>query len=216
MNKDVLRNGSGINDYTAYKAIMNTEKGANKMEIEKGEIYEVKRNDGKFMHVVILAVHEQVSSILPLTDEIFENSVKVVCQGEKYTDVHRIQYVFNSNIRRFIRKLTDEEFTGIMDKVAEGLGVSRYVAAPVSDGMEKDVEFYEDKIKALEEEKNCLEDKVNSVQLDLKTIESERDSVIFDLARMKTAEKERNMYKEMYENVMELLVKKTCELKGDK
>ena len=191
MNNDVLRNGSGINDYTAYKAIMNTEKGANKMEIQKGEIYEAKRTDGKFMNVIVLAVHSDVCNVLALTDEMHEGSMKVICQGEKYTSAHRIQYVFNSQLRRFIRKLKDDEFAEIMDKVAESLGIESEITEN-----KQEVECYKTENEKLKEEIYDLECKLEDAReyQTQREEENEKKALYADF------------YKEMYEKLLEKVI----------
>lgn len=201
MNNDVLRNGSGINDYTAYKAIMNTEKGANKMEIQKGEIYEAKRTDGKFMNVIVLAVHSDVCNVLALTDEMHEGSMKVICQGEKYTSAHRIQYVFNSQLRRFIRKLKDDEFAEIMDKVAESLGIESEITENkhpdiVAWDKEKEVECYKTENEKLKEEIYDLECKLEDAReyQTQREEENEKKALYADF------------YKEMYEKLLEKVI----------
>ena len=229
---DILRNGSGYCDYTAYAAIMNYGKGEKKMEIKAGEIYEVKRNDGSFMTAIIIAVHEYTSNILFLCDTESEGAVKVICKGEKYTDISKLQYIYNDKIRTFVRKLKDEEFAEILEKVRESLGIAKISIAPAEENLEKeelnkeidmlkyekeelmkrvrdlqsayecngtDIGVYEEKIKILEEKNKTL-------HFDLEKIEVERDDATYELVKMETAAIERDLYKEMYENLLEKVI----------
>lgn len=208
MNKEILRNGSGVNDYTAYKAIMNTQRGGNKMEIQKGDIYEAKRTDGKFMNVIVLAVHEDVCNVLALSDEMHEGSTKVICQGEKYTSVHRIQYLFNNQLRRFIRKLTDKEFSEIMDKVAEGLGIGN----KINENTQTDIVAW-DKGKEAEcykAENEELKKTIDALKGELSDVKDANSTEIeYQMKRAEENEKKAlyaDFYKEMYEKLLEKVI----------
>ena len=206
VENDIRRNGSGYIDQTAYKAILNAEKGEKKMEYQRGEIYEAKKNDGTFMEVVILAVHEETCTILQLSDNVLEGSFKVIAKGEKYTSAYRIGYVFKDKIRTFIRRLKDEEFSEVMEHVRDSLSIPKIVAVPAPEGTEKDVEFYETKIDELQD--TC-------VDLTLELDSARRDLSLFRDSKKET-EVERNLYKSLYENLLELLVRKIGEVKGGK
>lgn len=207
MNKnDISKNGSGYIDPTAYTVILNTEKGEKKMEYQRGEIYEVKKNDGTFMEAVILAVHEETCTILQLSDKVLEGSFKVIAKGEKYTSAYRIGYVFKDKIRTFIRKLKDEEFSEVMEHVRESLSIPKIVAVPVPEGMEKDAEFYEAKIEELEDARVDMVLELDSARRDLTLLQDSK----------KEAEVERNLYKSLYENLLELTINTVGKMRGGK
>lgn len=119
------RNAEGYFDPTAGSALKNILESENKkmndFEINNGDIFEVElanRNTGFF---VILSAHEDVSSVLRLT-EYDDQPFKVVCQGMKYTNPDMIQYIFNSKIVNFVRRMTEDEYKELMDSVMDSLG----------------------------------------------------------------------------------------------
>ena len=207
MDKDILRNGSGINDYTAYNAIKSYEKGEKKMEIQAGEIYEVKRKDGDFATALVISVHENTCNILYLYDKMTEGAVKVISRGVKYTDVQRIQYTFNTLVRTFVRKLKDEEFAEIMDKVRESLGfeknepiVAKVEAVSMGDD---EISFYESKINELEAQK--AEYMRNYENMETRLKEAVDAQNVYESQSMKAAI-EKDLYKKMYDDLLEKVI----------
>lgn len=221
---DILRNGSGYCDYTAYAAIMNYGKGEKKMEIKAGEIYEVKRNDGSFMTAIIIAVHEYTSNILFLCDTESEGAVKVICKGEKYTDVSKLQYIYNDKIRTFVRKMKDEEFAEIMGKVAQGLAIKQNVMFDF-EWYEKEAEYNEHIRKLKEEQEGLIKqvqelqsesganDVVDELQGRLRVLVDRVEEVLEELEMKKEQESVNekralyaDFYKEMYESLLEKVI----------
>lgn len=213
MNRnDILKNGSGYTDYTAFKAIMNTE-GGSRMDIQAGEIYEAKRTDGRFMEVVIVAVHEDTCCVLQLSDKATGNYTRVICQGEKYTDTNRINYVFNKNLRRFLRTLTEEEFAEIIEKVEESLGFEK-IKESLGMCEEKAVdaeEWLAQKIKTEEYEKTIFDLTTEKESL-LKENTGLKNALKFEVGKASKNEEsqkleiERDFYKEMYEKLLEKVI----------
>lgn len=67
MDKELLYNGSGVKDITAYKAILQSggTGNMNNYEINKGEIWEVD-NNGSSRLVVVLACFERYAATVML------------------------------------------------------------------------------------------------------------------------------------------------------
>lgn len=199
---ELKRNGSGYYDPTAYKAMINAEKGEDEMKIYEGEIYEVQRNDGRFMEVVIIAVHEETSNILILSDKNSDGSTRVICKGEKYTDANRICYIFNDQIRTFIRKMKDEEFAKILDDVRNSLGIKQSTMFEF-EWSEKVVKL-ESRIDSLIRQKEDLLNKIEYLEYNAK--EQAEESSGEHENEMYKLQVERDFYKEMYNKLLGKLI----------
>ena len=199
---ELKRNGSGYYDPTAYKAMINAEKGEDEMTIYAGEIYEVKRNDGRFMEVVIIAVHEETSNILILSDKNQDGSARVICKGEKYTDTNRICYIFNDQIHTFIRKMKDEEFAKILDDVRNSLGIKQSTMFDF-EWAEKEVKL-ESRIDSLVKQKKDLLNKIEYLESNIK--EQPEESSTEHENEMYKLQVERDFYKEMYNQLLGKLI----------
>ena len=112
MRKQDLRTGSTrLYDDTAYKALSNIEKEENRT----GELWEIEMSNGMVKEAIILSEHENLCQIIILTDDYNEYcDIEVRCRGEQYACSQMIQYAFDRRIISFIRKLTEEEFEGLI------------------------------------------------------------------------------------------------------
>lgn len=140
MKSTILRNGSGYYDPTAFGAIKNiikSEKVKKVKTMEKGEIWEIQQNNGSYKDVIVIAAHDDIAQVIQVSDIEGSYSLRVNCQGIRYTDPRRIQYAFNDNFTNFIRKMTDDEFETIMDAVAEVLGLEMSQPAEVVEPQEE-------------------------------------------------------------------------------
>lgn len=96
MDKELLYNGSGVKDITAYKAILQSggTGNMNNYEINKGEIWEVD-NNGSSRLVVVLACFERYAATVMLQDQLPGSSaVEVRARDIMYADAGRLGYVF--------------------------------------------------------------------------------------------------------------------------
>jgi len=133
IDKELLRNGYGYVDPTAYKALLEVQKGE-PMEMRTGEIWEVTSNNGWVKESIILADHGKVCTILQLIDEDNGHTdIQVNCRGIKFTDSRKLQYCFDNACTGFIRKLSEQEFETIMKKVAASLGIKAQVVEVVKE-----------------------------------------------------------------------------------
>lgn len=137
IDKELLRNGSGYVDPTAYAALTEVQKGEN-MDNKTGEIWEVTDNKGYVKECIIIADHGSCSTILRLFDEDNGyNDIQVNCRGIKYTDSRKLQYCFDSACTGFIRKLSEQEFETIKTKVAASIGIKAQVVEVVKEVAEE-------------------------------------------------------------------------------
>lgn len=120
VDKELLYNASGYKDETMYMAAKNIERGK-KMNITKGEIYEIKQNNGNLKDVVIISAHRTFSTVLTLSDDA-KLPYKVICTGIKYTNPAQLSYCFNDQLRAFKRTMSEKEFTELKHAVLKSLG----------------------------------------------------------------------------------------------
>lgn len=126
MDKDFKFNHEKYYDPTAYKALSNVQKGEmmNLNDNRTGEIWDVSTKNGMDYKALVIADNGQVVTFIKLIDEDTTNcDFSIICQGEKYGSSRMIQHTFTQFCETFQRKLKDEEFRDIMDKVAGLLGI---------------------------------------------------------------------------------------------
>lgn len=126
MDKDFKFNHEKYYDPTAYKALSNVQKGEmmNLNDNRTGEIWDVNNKNGMDYKALVIADNGQVVTCIKLVDEETNNcDFSIICQGKKYGSSRMIQHTFTQFCETFQRKLKDEEFRDIMDKVARSLGI---------------------------------------------------------------------------------------------
>ena len=126
MDKDFKFNHEKYYDPTAYKALSNVQKGEmmNLNDNRTGEIWDVSTKNGMDYKALVIADNGQVVTCIKLVDEETNNcDFSIICQGKKYGSSRMIQHTFTQFCETFLRKLKDEEFRDIMDKVAGSLGI---------------------------------------------------------------------------------------------
>ena len=114
METSMKYNGSGYYDETPWKASMQMAK--------PGEIWT--SNTGK--EFLILKNHGTLCSVLHLLDRAPRNStdsIEVACKALRWTNPCMIVYLFNQSLGEYIETVATEQFEGIMQVVADRLGV---------------------------------------------------------------------------------------------
>jgi hypothetical protein len=131
MDNDLLRNGSGYVDFTAYKALQNYQKGENIMEYNRGEIFEYSTNNYDKKKAVILSAdfrkESRFISILVLQDEA-KGAVNVpvkTASGIMYADCGLVSFCTNERLGDFLRITTEEEMQQIDEGIAKCLGIEQ-------------------------------------------------------------------------------------------
>lgn len=123
--RDLLKNGSGAKDPTAYKAIKSVD------TVVSGEVWHTKMGD-----VLVVSVHNDgpFVTILKLFNDMKESCdypnrwVEVEAEGEvKYADLSMLSYAtrrtFNTEKAHLICVLEDEVISDIKDRIADALGI---------------------------------------------------------------------------------------------
>lgn len=179
---DLLRNGSGYVDITAYKAIKNVERNMNMGNFKRGEIFEITMNnsDEKRKALVVSAdfrSNRAWQSIVILKDEqIHEDWVPVVCYGMMYADCSMVSYAESNRLFRYIRTATEDEMAAVDAAIAEQLGLK-------------------------------LENKAESVPELIQSIHKEPVQVFKDNSEeLAAVQKEAEIYKNLYNQLLEKLI----------
>ena len=134
------RNGSGVYDGTAYKAMMGAPK--------PGEIW-MHRNGSTEKEVLVIQNHGTVCTILTLVDEAKDNrSIQIESRALKYATPYMLQYAFNQSFGEFIKELSDKKFDEVLDAVEDALDLN--INRPDAEEVNAAVEVLENKVKELE------------------------------------------------------------------
>lgn len=154
MENDLLRNGSGYIDTTAYKAIKNYQKGESKMEFNRGEIFEYElagRSERKKALVVSadFRSEERYINIIVLIDEPKgQINVPIVCEGMMWADCGMVSFATNDRLGNFIKRATDAEMKQVDEGIIRSLGlehklveVEKIVEVPVEKVVEVPVQI---------------------------------------------------------------------------
>ena len=125
MDKELLYNGSGVKDITAYKAILQSggTGNMNNYEINKGEIWEVD-NNGSSRLAVVLACFERYAATVMLQDQLPGSSaVEVRARDIMYADAGRLGWTFYDKMVDFVRTLSDAEYQALRQGIANALNI---------------------------------------------------------------------------------------------
>lgn len=121
-DKEIKYNKEGYKDDTAYKAIKNVDAA----DIPRaGEVWFQEMDSGHTFYCIIVATNGNVSTILRLTyKQREEHDVCVNVGGEKmYTNSCMLQYGVVTSMKRLERVLTDDEWSTVINRVAESLNL---------------------------------------------------------------------------------------------
>lgn len=157
---EILRNGSGYVDWTAYQALKAYQKGDERMEYKRGDIFEYEMQNGKgIKNALIVSANFRLNngylSIIVLTDEEKDEaySVPIVCGGMMYADCGMVSFGMKNRIGNYIRTATDAEMKQIDEGIAKCLGieqkeVEKVVKVPVQDSKNTSEELVTAKAEA--------------------------------------------------------------------
>lgn len=126
---EILRNGSGYVDPTAYKAIKKYEEGE-EMEYKRGDIVWYETHSGKFKQALIVSANyrknNMYQSIICLTEEPkTEDSVPIICGGMMYADCGMVSFAQIDRFNDYIRTASTEEMAQVVEVLAKNLGIEQ-------------------------------------------------------------------------------------------
>lgn len=123
---DILRNGSGYVDETAFKAIKHIE--YKNMDYCRGEIWEYNLHNNEMKYALVVSVDECMNgkyrSVILLTDEQKGViNVPIVCHGRMYADCGMVSFGMCGRFGNYIKNATDAEMKEIEQGIAKALGI---------------------------------------------------------------------------------------------
>jgi len=182
MVNDLLKNGSGYVDLTAYLAMKNYGIGDKDMEFKKGEIFEYETANGNFRLALIVSADFRCSDRLLngilLTEEPKGSvNVPINCRGIMYADCGMVSICADSKLGNYIRSITKEEQAAIDEGLAKCLGLESMVI-----------------------EKEVIKEIVKEVPTESNATDSVSSDVTAEIAQLKA---EAKIYKDLYENLLE-------------
>lgn len=179
---DLLRNGSGYVDITAYKAIKNVERNMNMANCKRGEIFEVRMNNSDEVRKALVVSADfrtgrTFQSVVFLCDEQNqEDWVPIVCRGMMYADCSKVSFVDSNRLYSYIRTATENEMAAVDEAIAENLGLK-------------------------------LENKAECVPELIQSIHKEPVQVFKDNSEeLAAVQKEAEIYKNLYNQLLEKLI----------
>ena len=232
---DLRRNGEGYVDETAYKALLNVQKG-NKMEIYRGDIFFVRKGgkivgseQGENRPCVIVSnntgnYHSSIVEVVPLTTaekKPLPTHVEVMCHVPSTALCECIQNVSKERLGEYIRSCTDAEMDAIDKALMVSLGLEGSTFVVEKDNTLQAAQIDELRMKLEGAERMLAQEKtfVDDLQRELGELADEHD----ELQRMNEIlknsaggvkkedairiETERDMYKNLYEQLFERMVK---------
>lgn len=157
---DLLRNGSGYVDITAYKAIKNVERNINMANCKRGEIFEVTMNNSDEIRKALVVSADfrtgrtWQSVLILMNEQHQEDWVPVVCQGMMYADCSKVSYMDSNRLFRYIRTATEAEMAAVDEAIAEQLGLklenkAERVSKPVLSMNKDSVQVFKDNSEEL-------------------------------------------------------------------
>lgn len=235
MDMDLLKNGSGIKDPTAYKVIKSLE-GDNVKEftnkIKKGDICEYTLSSGVIKKCVIVS-DGQTGMFIPiivLTDELkfkfsvpvfMENDVDAFCVA-MYANINVLSYAHYADLKPTGQCASHEDMYNIGAAIVEYLDIKSKLEDDEKKSLMDDIQDLQDELANLEEMYKNEKGICDSLQKDLAEAAKERDeykkridelSNMLDCERAKTIDdaKELNAAKyiiEKYEKMFEIMCRK--------
>lgn len=190
MLNEMMRNGSGYPDFTAYNGMMNP---------NPGEIWTQGDRDDDYW--VLLAVNNNVCTGLKLTNRDMDGSISVTCREVMYTNPAMMGYVFRNRLGCYVKTLPKKEFDDVRKAAADTLGFTLLSAVPYEQGVsweEKAAELHDTVIR-LQEENKCLNKTVDLATAEIREYTDTIDDQKQEIASM-------NIYKAMYLELLDKLI----------
>lgn len=204
-----MKNGEGYADPTAATAIKNACKNAqwNTMTLYEGDIVEIVESRGTVGTYVAVAVHDAYAVALKLMRTQTPSApYRIVAREEMYTDPGRLTYKTLDSVQTFIRSMSADEVKSLKEAVKETLGLSEEVQS--SDEKVKDLENRkaeaEDRAAELEKKVQEMAEELQEMKKAPKEEPKENRQDDLELVKVET---QRDMYKGLYEEMLERLVK---------
>ena len=189
--REMMLNGSGYYDFTAYLAIKDIKEGVMmgvRSDYADGDIVTVEKNNGYTEEMLLLKCHDGYASATILRDKPpFENAVPVISRQKMYLDAGRLCYVFYDMITGFVKSVSDEDLEKVRQKIAEALGIGTLAIPAVAE--QPKAALRDEDIMML---KGVIDQFAAQMEPIVKKATEMKDSLIM-------AQAERNVYRELFE-----------------
>lgn len=223
MLDELKRNGSGYYDPTAYEAIKHMEDEG--MEMKRGYIYMCQR-PGKepelYLNISAEGRTGMFASVLLLTEkDDLKYGAAINCRGMKYVGCDLVMYLKKEYLTDFVKCATADEMAEVDRMVAKALGLAEMSDESFSEHLnkqlnvaEKTIDDLKFRLKQVEEEKYGLEKALelstkDLLEMELDLREAHKQVPVFPVEIEKEllrAETQRDMYKELYEQMLEKMI----------
>jgi len=189
--REMMTNGSGYYDFTAYLAIKDIQEGVImgvRGDYADGDIVTVEKNNGYTEEMLLLKCHDGYASATILREkEPYENAVPVISRQKMYADAGRLCYVFYDMITGYIKSVPDDELENVRQRIGKALGIGT-LAVPESQ-TEHTAVLRDEDISLL---KGVVDRLAEQMEPLLKKTQEMSNNLIM-------AQAERNVYKELFE-----------------
>ena len=113
MDRELFRNGSGYADPTAYRAMIMMEEKS--METKPFEIWKYEISTGEKMGIV-MAQEGNIISVLPLFDRSFAGGIEITTvQGVRFVHPIRMAHVGESKLISYVQDVPEDSVNDIMN-----------------------------------------------------------------------------------------------------
>ena len=196
-------NASGNYDSTAYSAMMNMAK--------PGEIWTTSQGN----EVLILKNHGTLCSMLKLLENQpyhDDDCIEVVSRQLRYTNPCMVAYIFNQGLCEYIKSIPEEQYTQIMQTVADRLNVTirvnkEEVPAPELDAMKARAESLYQAMEKMQVKHACELEKMDAMhKKDTAEITSLQQKVEELQARAPQADPAGAVYKQLYHELLDRII----------
>lgn len=233
---ELKRNGSGYFDPTAFKALKNIYKqeGSAKMEVYKGDIFFVDKYNKDYgcgseqstgRPAIIVSndmgnKHSSMVEVVYLTSQEkkpLPTHVEVICQVPSIALCEQICSVSKERLSSFVRTCTDAEMKKIDEALMISLGIECAEGVPAAADDEKDayIEQLKDDLEVRRISNELLIDELNQKEAIIKSLTDKKNDVRCEGVEnpamtveqfMLEVKTERNLYKQLYENLLEKMM----------
>lgn len=200
--RELLFNGSGYKDETAYQAMKNTLRDerdhmGQKIDYQDGDIVEITKQNGLTEEALLLKCHEGYATAVILKERApAENWMAVISRQKMYIDAGRPCYVYYDAIGQLIKGVGQSELGRIRRKVGNAIGLT-FIDQEVVKEPNPVTSLDKDTIKELVE---ALAKETESLRNEMKEIaENAVEGTGMTIEKKIRLEAERDIFKALYE-----------------
>ena len=168
MLNEMMRNGSGYPDFTAYNGMT---------KANHGEVWtQVGKEDELFL---LIAINGKVCTALKLTARESDGSIPVSCHGQMYTHPGMLRFIFANQLDGYVYTMPKKEFEDVRKAVADVLGFAmpgnpaeikpqeEWVPTEVQEKLEKQLEVAQIDLNVQKNNNSMLCESITQMELDL-------------------------------------------------